>query len=290
MTKPRLGRSLDILLPQTDTVDDSMVTELPISKIDPNQSQPRKAFDNDRLEELAESIRQKGLLQPILVVKQGPRYRIIAGERRYRASRIAGLDMIPCLVRDFDEAQQLEAALIENIQREDLNPIEEAKAIQSLIQQCGYTQDEAAKRLQKSRPVVANLLRLLALPDVVQAMVVSGDLSAGHARVLAGVSPESKQVELAHQCLLHSYSVRKLEQLAKQPLPKARPVKRKTLSGELSGFKETLRETVGVKTDIVGNESKGKIVFSYSSSDELEHLYDVFTKLTKSLDRAGKGR
>ena len=290
MTKQRLGRGLDILLPQTGTMDDSPVMELPISLIDPNQAQPRKAFDNKKLEELAESIRQKGLLQPILVVKQGPRYRIIAGERRYRASRLAGLQSIPCLIREFDEAQQLEAALIENIQREDLNPIEEAQAIQSLISHFGYTQEEAAHKLQKSRPAVANQLRLLSLPDAVQKMVISGDLTAGHARVLAGVSPESRQAELAHLCVLNGYTVRKLEQLAKQPLPAARATQTKPLTGELAGFKDTLRETIGVKTDIVGNESKGKIVFMYSSSAELDHLYDVFTKITQSLDQVGKGR
>ncbi|HPJ02177.1 MAG TPA: ParB/RepB/Spo0J family partition protein [Candidatus Limiplasma sp.] len=290
MTKQRLGRGLDILLPQTGTMDDSPVMELPISLIDPNQAQPRKAFDNKKLEELAESIRQKGLLQPILVVKQGPRYRIIAGERRYRASRLAGLQAIPCLIREFDEAQQLEAALIENIQREDLNPIEEAQAIQSLISHFGYTQEEAAHKLQKSRPAVANQLRLLSLPDAVQKMVISGDLTAGHARVLAGISSESRQAELAHLCVLNGYTVRKLEQLAKQPLPAIRTTQTKPLTGELAGFKDTLRETIGVKTDIIGNESKGKIVFMYSSSAELDHLYDVFTKITQSLDQVGKGR
>ena len=290
MTKPRLGRGLDILLPQTGAGDDSLVMELPISQIDPNQSQPRKAFDGEKLNELAESIRQKGLLQPILVAKEGQRYRIIAGERRYRASRLAGLSTVPCLVRDFDEAQRLEAALIENIQREDLNPIEEAQAIQSLISHFGYTQEEAAHKLQKSRPAVSNQLRLLSLPEAVQKMILSGDLSAGHARVLAGVSPASRQAELAHLCVLHSYSVRKLEQLAKQPLRASRTARPAALTGELVGFKESLRETVGVKTDILGNKNKGKIVFTYSSSDELEHLYEVFSKINRSLDQAGKGR
>ena len=216
MTKPRLGRGLDILLPQTDTMEDSLVRELPISQIDPNLSQPRKAFDTQTLERLAESIRQKGLLQPILVAQEGSRYRIVAGERRYRACRIAGLHSIPCLIREFSEAEQLEASLIENIQREDLNPIEEAQAIQSLINHFDYTQEEAAHRLQKSRPAVANQLRLLSLPDTVQKMIVNGDLSAGHARVLAGVFPESRQLELAHLCVLNGYPVRKLEAMAKK--------------------------------------------------------------------------
>ncbi|MBE0600218.1 MAG: ParB/RepB/Spo0J family partition protein, partial [Firmicutes bacterium] len=288
MTKPRLGRGLDILLPQTGASEDSLVMELPISQIDPNQAQPRKAFDADKLNELAESIRQKGLLRPILVVRHGERYRIIAGERRYRACRLAGLKTVPCLIRDFDEAQQMEAALIENIQREDLNPIEEAQAIQSLISHFSYTQEEAAQKLQKSRPAVANQLRLLTLPDGVQALVLSGDLSAGHARVLAGVSPASRQAELAHLCVLHAYSVRKLEQLAKQPPQATRTSATSApLSNELAGFKESLRESVGVKTEILGNKNKGKIVFTYSSSAELEHLYEVFSNLHQSLDQAG---
>jgi len=281
MTKQRLGRGLDILLPQTETDDDSLVSQLPISEIDPNLSQPRKAFDEEKLSQLAESIRQKGLLQPILVVKEGQRYRIVAGERRYRACRIAGLHTIPCIIREFDEAQQLEASLIENIQRENLNPIEEAQAIQSLINHFGYTQEDAARKLQKSRPAIANQLRLLSLPETIQAMVVSGDLSAGHARVLAGVSPESRQLELAHLCVLNAFPVRRLEQLAKKPPRSSHGSK--PLSGELAGFKDSLREAVSVKTEIVGNESKGKIVFSYSSNDELEHLYEVFSKITKSV-------
>lgn len=290
MTKPRLGRGLDILLPQTGASEDSLVMEIPISQIDPNQSQPRKAFDGDKLNELAESIRQKGLLQPILVVRDGQRYRIIAGERRYRASRLAGLSTVPCLVRDFDEAQQLEAALIENIQREDLNPIEEAQAIQSLISHFGYTQEEAARKLQKSRPAVSNQLRLLSLPEAVRTMILNGELSAGHARVLAGVSPASRQTELAHLCVLHAYSVRRLEQLAKQAPQPPRTAKLLALSGELAEFKNALREAIGVKTDILGNKHKGKIVFTYSSSDELEHLYEMFSKISHSLDQTGKGR
>jgi len=281
MAKHGLGRGLDILLPQTDTAEDSLVKEIPISDIDPNLSQPRKAFDAGSLSELAESIRQKGLLQPILVVTQGSRYRIIAGERRYRACRLAGLTSVPCLIRDFDEAAQMEAALIENIQREDLNPIEEAQAIQSLMKHFGYTQEDAARQLGKSRPVIANQLRLLSLPEAVQTMVLDGDLSAGHARVLAGVSPESRQLELAHLCVLNGYPVRKLEALAKKP-HKASPASRKApVSGELAGFKENLREWIGVKTDVVGSETKGKIIFSYASSEELEHLYEVFSKILK---------
>jgi ParB family transcriptional regulator, chromosome partitioning protein len=279
MAKHGLGRGLDILLPQTGAADDSLVREIPISDIDPSLSQPRKTFDAETILQLADSIRQKGLLQPILVVQQGQRYRIIAGERRYRACRLAGLSSIPCLIRDFDESEQLEAALIENIQRENLNPIEEAQAIQSLISRFGYTQEDTAKRLGRSRPAIANQLRLLTLPEAVQAMVVSGDLSAGHARVLIGISPASHQAELAHLCVANGYSVRRLEALVQKPAPSAKTPRSVSLSGELAGFKDSLREIIGVKTDLVGNAQKGKIVFTYSSSEELEHLYDVFSKI-----------
>jgi len=241
MAKQRLGRGLDILLPQTESMSDASVRDIPIADIDPNLSQPRKSFDTDSLAQLAQSIKQSGLLQPILVAEDGLRYRIIAGERRYRACRLAGLQAIPCLVRDFTESEQLEAALVENIQREDLNPIEEAQAIQSLISHFDYTQDEAARRLGKSRSVVTNQLRLLTLPDAVQQMLIKGDLSTGHARVLAGISPESRQLELAHLCVLNGYNVRKLEALAKKPVDISASPRSKPLSNELADFKYRLR-------------------------------------------------
>ena len=281
MAKHGLGRGLDVLLPQNVAADDSSVREIAITDIDPSLSQPRKTFDADTIAELAQSIRQKGLLQPILVVKEGQRYKIIAGERRYRACRLAGLAFIPCLIREFDESEQLEAALIENIQREDLNPVEEAQAIQGLIARFSYTQEDAAKRLGRSRPAIANQLRLLTLPESVQAMVVSGALSAGHARVLAGVSPVSRQLELARLCVKNDYNVRTLEALAKEPAKSSPPRRTALLTSELADFKESLREWIGVKTDVIGNQSKGKIVFTYSSNDELEHLYDVFSKITR---------
>ncbi|NLI22673.1 MAG: ParB/RepB/Spo0J family partition protein [Clostridiales bacterium] len=281
MKRTGLGRGLDALLPQNDDFLDTTVREIPIADIDPNLSQPRKDFNKDTLEQLADSIRQAGVLQPILVVENGTRYRIVAGERRYRAARLAGLTTIPCIARSLTEEQQLEAALIENLQREDLNPIEEAQAIRSLIQQCGYTQEETAKRLGKSRPAVANLLRLLTLPENVIQMVINGELSAGHARVLAGVSPESRQLELAHQTVLHDYTVRRLEEIAqKQPTRERATVPAAAgLSPELSSLQNVMREALGVKTILAGNERKGKITLTYSTAQELEHIYEVFGRL-----------
>jgi ParB family chromosome partitioning protein len=281
MKKTGLGRGLDALLPQSDDFLDTTVREIPVSDIDPNLSQPRKAFDKESLEQLADSIRHVGVLQPILVMENGTRYRIIAGERRYRASRLAGLTTVPCIVRGLDETQQLEAALVENLQREDLNPIEEAQAIRNLMEQCGYTQEEAAKRLGKSRPAVANSLRLLTLPQSVMNMVVDGKLTAGHARVLAGVSPESRQLELAHQCVLHDYNVRKLEEIAQKQTVRVRAASAaiRAMSAELTSLEDTVREALGVKTALTGNEKKGKITLTYNSAQELEHIYEVFGRL-----------
>lgn len=280
MKKTGLGRGLDALLPLDDDLLDTSVREISILDIDPNQSQPRKTFNKDALEQLAESIRQAGVLQPILTVEHGTRYRIIAGERRFRAARLAGLSTIPCIVRSLTQEQQLEAALIENLQREDLNPIEEAQAIRGLMEQCGYTQEEAAKKLGKSRPAVTNALRLLTLPQSVMNLVLEGKLSAGHARVLAGVSPETRQLELAHQTVLHDYSVRKLEEITqKKPASIRSTTPEKKRSAELVSLEDTVREAIGVKTALTGNERKGKITLTYSNPQELEHIYEVFGRL-----------
>ena len=281
MRKTGLGRGLDALLPQNDHMLETIVREIPIAEIDPNASQPRRHFNKDALEQLADSIRQSGMLSPILVIEHGSRFQIVAGERRYRAARIAGLSTVPCIVRSMTSIQQMEAALIENLQREDLNPIEEAVAIQGLMQECGYTQEEAAKRLGKSRPAIANLLRLLALPQEIMDMIVSRELSAGHARVLAGISPKSRQLELAHQSILHGYSVRKLEELAQRQAAERAPSTAavRPLSAELNALQSTMREALGVKTTLTGNEKKGKIILNYSSPEELEHIFEIMERL-----------
>ncbi len=280
MKRGGLGRGLDVLLPQTDALLETVVRDIAIDDIDPNTDQPRREFDKEALEQLADSIREAGVLSPILVVEDGLRYRIVAGERRYRASRMAGLTTVPCIVRDMTTAQQMEAALIENLQRQDLNAIEEALAIRSLMQECGYTQEQAAQKLGKSRPVIANALRLLNLPKEITDLVITGDLSAGHARVLAGLNDKKRQLELAHQCVTLGYSVRKLEELAKDK-PKASSPQRtsRTISPELDALQNSMREALGLKTVLSGNEKKGKITLSYNSADELEHLYEVIGRL-----------
>ena len=277
MKRGGLGRGLDVLLPQSDSLLETVVRDIAIDDIDPNTDQPRRDFDKDALEQLAQSIREAGVLSPILVVENGSRYRIVAGERRFRASRIAGLSTVPCIVREMTTEQQMEAALIENLQREDLNPIEEASAIRSLMQECGYTQDQAAKKLGKSRPAITNSLRLLNLSREITDLVVTGDLTAGHARVLAGVESDSRKLELAHQCVLHGWSVRRLEEAAREKPVASRVVR--TIPPELESLQNSMREALGLKTTLTGSEKKGKIVLSYNTAEELEHLYEVIGRL-----------
>ena len=279
-----LGRGLDALLPEAEE-NLGAGQEIAIGDIDPNPDQPRRVFQDESISQLAQSIRDQGVLQPLLVVPtNGGRYRIVAGERRWRAARQAGLTTIPCIVRDLDVIQQMEIALIENLQREDLNPIDTAQGIRALMQQCGYTQEAVANRLSKSRPAVANLLRLLTLPEEVLEQVRTGALSAGHARVLAGLDKEAQKLDLARKTIAEGWSVRHLEQVAAvmkqtddepvKPQPKLR-----TLPAELSEFETRVRETLGVRATLTGTAKKGKIVLQYYSQDELEHLNELLMQL-----------
>ena len=193
MKKSALGRGLDVLLPDNEFNSDNKIQEIAITSIDRNASQPRQSFNDESIAELAESIKSAGVLQPLIVCEKMGRYEIIAGERRFRAARAAGLDTVPCIVRDMNENERMEAALIENLQREDLNAVDEARAIRQLIVECGYTQENAAKRLGMSRPALTNLLRILVLPDDILDMVISGELTEGHARVLCSLESEGKR-------------------------------------------------------------------------------------------------
>ncbi|MBQ2833144.1 MAG: ParB/RepB/Spo0J family partition protein, partial [Clostridia bacterium] len=229
--KMGLGRGLSAILPDVEDVVESVgsaqlggaaavpadaVAELPLGDIDPNRSQPRKNFDGEALNALAESIRHSGVLSPILVARDGSRYTIIAGERRWRAARIAGMETIPAIVREWDDVKRQEAALIENIQREDLNPIEEAQGVYVLMNECALTQEAVAERLGRSRPAIANLLRLLTLPKAMQQAVIDGAISAGHARVLAGISDKKLQALLFARTVEQGWSVRRLEEAARE--------------------------------------------------------------------------
>ena len=275
-----LGRGLDSLFPGAEEWGTS-IQEIPVGELDPNPDQPRQSFDQESIGQLADSIRDQGVLQPLLVVPaSGGRYRIIAGERRYRASRLAGLETVPCIVKDIDVIRQMEIALIENLQREDLNPMEAARGIQALMKQCGYTQEKVSARLGKSRPAVANLLRLLSLPEEVTEMVRDGLISAGHARVLAGIKDPEEQIRLAHRAADEGMSVRRLEQLA--AAAKEKPVKKRravSLPAELGELQEKIRLKTGLKSALTGSITRGRIVLQYSSRDELERLNELLDQI-----------
>lgn len=256
------------------------IMKLPIRLVDPNLDQPRRAFDEAALSELAQSIASVGVIQPIIVCKNGERYTIIAGERRYRAARMAGLEEIPAIVRDWEKQARLEAALIENLQRADLNPIEEAMGVKQLMEETGFTQEKAAERLGKSRPALANLLRLLALPENVINMLRDGRLSAGHGRALVTVD-KSKQEKLAQLCAAQGWSVRQFEkicQAANQAEPAEKPAKPRR-DPQLKELETLARETLGLRAKLDGDLNSGKIVLNYYSQDDLQRVWDALAKL-----------
>jgi len=250
------------------------VRMVPIELIDPNRDQPRKQFPEEALRELAQSIQAVGILQPIIVTKNGERYAIVAGERRYRAARIAELREVPAIVRDWDEQTRLEAALVENLQRDDLNPVEEALGVKALMEQAGMTQERVAQRLGKSRPAVANLLRLLTLPQSVLQMLTDGRLSAGHARALVTVDAR-RQVQLANLAVQQGWSVRQLERICAQPYKEQPPQHRPRLTGQLGELEGMARELFGTRVKLDGNETGGKISLYYYSADDLQRIWDV---------------
>jgi len=280
-----LGRGLDALLDPYSASEPEKSAEakpaaagilsVSVRDVDTNAAQPRKQFDEEALQELAASIGVHGIVQPLLVKEHNGRYMIIAGERRFRAARLAGLKEVPVIVTDYDEEQIHEVSLIENIQREDLNPIEEAVAIQFLMQQHDMTQEEVSGRLGKSRSAVANTLRLLNLPAEVLEMLRDGRLSAGHGRALAGVADAGKVKLLAEETLRLGHSVRALEDRVKN-LDAERPKKlpKKAPPAVLTTLEDELRECFGTKVRVQGTEKKGKITIEYYSKEDLQRIYE----------------
>lgn len=275
--KKGLGRGLDALLGDYTQPTPEGVQQVDIRRIDTNAGQPRKDFDQEKLQELADSIRQHGVVQPILLRQNGERYVIVAGERRFRAARLAGLDQVPAIVKDLDEAQVMEVALIENLQREDLNPIEEAAAIRFLMQQHDLTQEEVSKRLSKSRPAIANSLRLLTLPEPVQAYLRNGKLQAGHARALAGLQDPEAQAVLADKIVGEGLSVRAAESLAREQGQKPPRQKKEppATDPDLAAAEASLREWLGTKVSIQGNSQRGRIIIEYYNAELLQGIYDL---------------
>ncbi len=275
--KKGLGRGLDALLGDYTQLTPEGVQQVDIRRIDTNAGQPRKDFDQEKLQELADSIRQHGVVQPILLRQNGERYVIVAGERRFRAARLAGLEKVPAIVKDLDEAQVMEVALIENLQREDLNPIEEAAAIRFLMQQHDLTQEEVSKRLSKSRPAIANSLRLLTLPEPVQAYLRNGKLQAGHARALAGLQDPEAQAVLADKIVGEGLSVRAAESLAREQGQKPPRQKKEppATDPDLAAAEASLREWLGTKVSIQGSSQRGRIIIEYYNAELLQGIYDL---------------
>ncbi|MEA5060070.1 MAG: ParB/RepB/Spo0J family partition protein [Candidatus Pelethousia sp.] len=277
--KKGLGRGLDALLGDYEQPSQEGVREIDVYSIDTNAGQPRKEFDEGKLKELAGSIARHGVVQPILVRQKGDRYVIVAGERRFRAARMAGLATVPVIIKDMDEAQVMEVALIENLQREDLNPIEEAAAIRFLMQQHDLTQEEVSKRLSKSRPAIANSLRLLSLPADVQEHLRKGRLQAGHARALAGLQDAAAQKELADKIVGEGLSVRNAEALARdqgeRPAKKPPKASAPLRDRDLTAAEANLRERLGTKVSIQGTGQKGRIIIEYYNAGDLQAIYDA---------------
>ena len=289
-----LGRGLGSLLGIWDEDDKEVVSsdkkaavsdkkpavdKVEISKIDVNPNQPRKNFDPTSLKELAQSIKEHGVIQPIILSPRGDRYIVVAGERRFRATKLAGLKEIPAVVREYSDKQIQEIALLENIQREDLNPIETAKAMKELLDDFDWTQDILAQRLGKSRPAVANFLRLLTLcPEVIQ-MVESGKLSAGHARALVVVSDPAVQVKLAELAVHKHVTVRDLEKAVREQNAPRKAKRKATPSDEMREFVNIMEHKFRTKVGIIGTEKHGRIYIDYYSSDDLDRIYDIVNSI-----------
>ena len=285
-----LGRGLSALFSDTDGAYETASNEmgesgapaqLPVGEIYPNPHQPRKTFDENALNDLANSIREHGVISPIVVNRgMDGRYMIIAGERRYRAALRAGLETVPAIVRELDEKEIQEISLIENLQREDLNPIEAAAGMKRLMDEFGLTQEMLAERLGKSRPAIANTLRLLTLAEEVVALVRDGKLSSGHARTL--VPPEKEaQVALAQECVKNGWSVRDMERAVKQFLNPPEVIEREkekknaATSAELKHLVERLRSTLKTKVSLIGTDKKGRIYIDYYTRDDLDRISEL---------------
>ena len=284
MAKHGLGRGVDSLFASNpNKIEKKEAGEeaklLKISLIQANPSQPRKQFSNEELKELSESIKQFGVIQPLLVKKQGPLYEIIAGERRFRAAKLAGLTEVPVLIRNYDEKLSKEVAIIENIQREDLNAVEEALAYQSLISEYDLSQEELAERLSKKRTTITNSLRLLKLEEEILNYIREGKLKEGHGRALLAIPEGKKRLELAKECVEKNLSVREVEKRGqKQETQKkdGRKALSKQFTSIFKDFESRMGESLGTKVKIIPkNENKGKVEIEYYSKEDLERLYDL---------------
>ena len=281
-TKSGLGKGLDRLIPTGDTEKEEKQNDpvmLKTSQIEPNKNQPRKQFDSESLAELTESVKQYGIIQPIIVNRKDDYYEIIAGERRWRAAKAAGLKEVPVVIKEYSDREIAEISLIENIQREDLNPIEAALGYKQLIEDYQLTQEELAQRISKSRALIANTMRLLNLHKNVQKMLIKGELTAGHARALLAIEDKNEQLATAQKIIEGALSVRAAEDLVRKMLvPKAENTKTEKIKNDAiyKNLEKTLTESMKTKVRIQRKtKEEGKIEISYFSEDELDRLYTV---------------
>jgi len=276
--KKGLGKGLGALITSAET-DEAGVKEVRITEIEPNRGQPRKNFDDEKLAGLAESIKQHGVVQPLIVQREGDSYKIVAGERRWRAARLAGLQTVPVIVRDLTDREIMEIALIENLQREDLNPIEEAEAYERLINEFGMTQEEVSVTVGKSRPAITNSMRLLALDEKIKAKLISGEISSGHARALLSIDDNELRLKAMDEIIKKHMSVRETELFVKQLSVNRKPKKKSVIDAEYQAIEERLREIFGTKVRIMNNKKNGKIILEYYSQDELDRILTLVESL-----------
>jgi len=286
MAKRGLGKGMDAFLDTSSVAvveRSESVREIKVSEIVPNKNQPRKNFDKEALKTLADSIKEHGVISPIVVMKSGENYEIVAGERRWRASRLAGLKTIPAVVRTYSDIEVKEVALIENIQREDLNPIEEAVAFQSLMDEFGFTQEEISEKIGKSRSKVANSLRLLTLEPEFQKFVISGEISEGHARCVLSLKGAVLREFLINRIIDDGLSVREAERLAKDLSMEKKPKKDKkqpdTVAIEIERIRKNIEERLGTKVSINHGRKKGKIEIEYYGNEDLDRLLELLNLL-----------
>ena len=274
-----LGRGLESLIPTEHDASETGFALLPVDDIDPNEQQPRVRFEQDTLDQLAASIREVGILQPIAVmrVEDTDRYRIINGERRWRAARQAGLSEVPAVIRTVDDERLLTEALIENLQREDLTPLEEGAAYKSLLEEYGLTHEQVADRVGKSRSTVTNCIRLLGLPAKIQALLQTGELRQGHARALLGLEDRTYAVHIAQRAVDEGWSVRQVEDAVRQrqesPPEAQRAVVKEVRPVEIIELEQRLTEALGTKVSIEYRKKRGRVHINFGSLDELERIY-----------------
>lgn len=282
--KPKLETSVDKVVAKndaSDTDDLDRIVYIDINDIKPNSAQPRKHFDEEKLRELANSIKENGVIQPLIVRKASVGFELVAGERRWRASRIAELKKVPCIIRDFDEKQNAIVAILENMQREDLDAIEEAAGLLAMTKKFGFTQEQVSNALGKSRAYIANSLRLLKLPEEIQQYIVEGKMSAAHGRTIINVEDKKKQLEICDKIIKNGLSVRATEKLADKAKDDAKPERKRRKkinlgkSPEMIAAENELRTVTGTKVNINGNESVGKIELEYYSLEELNRLIEA---------------